>query len=194
MKKLLSSLLALCMPLSRAVLPASALELEDAKALLAEYYFQEIPAETLALDDLEALLDALGDPYTFYMDLEQIHQHDQSVDGPVRVGVGITVQSAYDGGYRITAVAPGGPAGEAGVLPGDLLTTWTASTSPRRWTRCPWSPARRAQPPPSPSSGRAKSCSSMSPAGQSSCPSSPTPSGATPPISTATASGPPPPR
>lgn len=122
MKKHLARLLALALTAALALTPAAALELEGAKALLAEYYLEEIPPEVLALDDLEALLDALGDPYTFYMDWEQIHQHDQSVDGPVRVGVGITVQSAYDGGYRITAVAPGGPAGEAGVLPGDLLT------------------------------------------------------------------------
>ena len=50
MKKLLSSLLALTMALSLAVLPSSALELEDAKKLLAIHYVDGVAPEVLELD------------------------------------------------------------------------------------------------------------------------------------------------
>ena len=122
MKKAISSLLALCMALSLAVLPASALELEDAKQLLAAYYVDGVSDEILELDSLDAILEAIGDPYTFYMTPEQYQSFNQSVNGQTVVGIGATVETAFDGGYRIMSVLPESPALEAGILPGDILT------------------------------------------------------------------------
>ena len=121
MKKLLSSLLALTMALSLAVLPASALELEDAKKLLAIHYVDGVAPEVLELDSLDAILEAIGDPYTFYMTPEQYQSFNQSVNGRTVVGIGATVETAYDGGYRVMSVLPDSPALEAGVQPGDIL-------------------------------------------------------------------------
>ena len=122
MKKLLSSLLALTMALSLAVLPASALELEDAKKLLAIHYVDGVAPEVLELDSLDAILEAIGDPYTFYMTAEQYNAFNQSVNGRTVVGIGATVETAYDGGYRVMSVLPDSPALEAGIQPGDILT------------------------------------------------------------------------
>lgn len=122
MKKAISSLLALCMALSLAVLPASALELEDAKQLLAAYYVDGVSPEILELDSLDAVLEAIGDPYTFYMTPEQYQSFNQSVNGQTVVGIGATVETAFDGGYRIMSVLPESPALEAGIRPGDILT------------------------------------------------------------------------
>lgn len=122
MKKAISSLLALCMALSLAVLPVSALELEDAKKLLAIYYVDGVAPEVLELDSLDAILEAIGDPYTFYMTPEQYQTFNQSVNGRTVVGIGATVENAYDGGYRIMSVLPDSPALEAGILPGDIIT------------------------------------------------------------------------
>lgn len=123
MKKLLSSLLALTLGLSLAVLPASALTLEDAKRLLAANYVDDIPPEILELDDLAAILEALNDPWTFYMDAEQYIAFDESVNGETVVGIGASVETAFDnGGYRVLSVLPDSPALEAGILPGDILT------------------------------------------------------------------------
>ena len=122
MKKLLSSLLALTMALSLAVLPASALELEEAKELLAVHYVDGVPPEVLELDSLDAILEAIGDPYTFYMTPEQYQSFNQSVNGRTVVGIGATVETAYDGGYRVMSVLPDSPALEAGIQPGDILT------------------------------------------------------------------------
>ena len=122
MKKLLSSLLALTMALSLAVLPSSALELEDAKKLLAIHYVDGVAPEVLELDSLDAILEAIGDPYTFYMTPEQYQSFNQSVNGRTVVGIGATVETAYDGGYRVMSVLPDSPALEAGIQPGDILT------------------------------------------------------------------------
>ena len=123
MKKLISSILALCMALSLTVAPASALTLEDAKQLLAVHYVDGVPPEVLELDSLDAILEALGDPYTFYMTPEQYQAFNQSVNGRTVVGIGATVETAYDnGGYRIMSVLPDSPALEAGIQPGDILT------------------------------------------------------------------------
>ena len=64
MKKAISSLLALCLTLSLAAVPASALTLEQAKELLTDHYVDGVPQEILELDSLDAILEALGDPYT----------------------------------------------------------------------------------------------------------------------------------
>ena len=122
MKKLLSSLLALTMALSLAVLPSSALELEDAKKLLAIHYVDGVAPEVLELDSLDAILEALGDPYTFYMTPEQYQSFNQSVNGRTVVGIGATVETAYDGGYRVMSVLPDSPALEVGIQPGDIIT------------------------------------------------------------------------
>ena len=122
MKKLLSSLLALALGLSLAVLPASALELDQARELLAVHYVDGVPPEVLELPSLDAILKAIDDPYTFYMTPEQYDAFDQSVNGQTVVGIGATVETAYNGGYRVMSVLPNSPAQEAGIRPGDIIT------------------------------------------------------------------------
>ena len=121
MKKLLSSLLSLTLALSLAALPSSALELEEAKELLSDLYVEGVSEEVLALDSLDAILEAIGDPYTFYMTPEQYQAFNQSVNGQTVVGIGATAELAYDGGYRILSVLPSSPALEAGIQPGDVI-------------------------------------------------------------------------
>ena len=138
MKKAISSLLALCLALSLAVLPASALELDEARELLALHYVDGVPPEVLELDSLDAILEALGDPYTFYMTPEQYEMFNQSVNGQVVVGIGATVENAFTDGYRIMSILPQSPALEAGLSPGDILVAvdgieLTAETDPRTY-------------------------------------------------------------
>ena len=136
MKKLLSSLLALCLSLSLLLVPASALELDQAKELLSDLYVEGVPEDVLAMDSLDEILKALGDPYTFYMTAEQYDAFNQSVNGRSVTGIGATVETAFDGGYRIMSVLPQSPAIEAGIRPGDILVAvdgvdLTAEVDPR---------------------------------------------------------------
>ena len=136
MKKFLSALTALALTCTLAAPAASALELEDAKELLSQYYYDGVPQEVLELDSLEEVLDALGDPYTYYMTAQQYEAFNQSVDGQVVVGIGATVENAFDGGYLILSILPDSPALEAGLKAGDRLiavdgTPLTADIDPR---------------------------------------------------------------
>ena len=136
MKKAISSLLALCLVLSAALVPASALETEQAKQLLALHYVEGVPPELLELDSLDAILDALGDPYTYYMTPGQYEAFNQSINGQEVVGIGATVDRSFDGGYHVMSVLPNSPALEAGLQPGDILiavdgSRLTADTDPR---------------------------------------------------------------
>lgn len=138
MKRLLSSLLALTLGLSLTLLPASALDLEDAKGLLAANYVDGVPPEILELDDLDAILEAIGDPYTYYMTPEQYNAFDQSVNGQTVVGIGATVESAFANGYRVMSILPNSPALERGIKAGDVLVAvdgmeLTAETDPRAY-------------------------------------------------------------
>ena len=122
MKKRLAGLLALCLTLSLSVLPASALELEDAKTLLRENYVDGVPEEVLALDSLDAILEALGDPYTVYYSAEEYQSFLSSVNGESVVGIGVSVQNAFDNGFQILSILPDSPALEAGLEAGGV--TW----------------------------------------------------------------------
>ena len=136
MKKFFSALTALALTFTLAAPAASALELEDAKQLLSQYYYDGVPQEVLELDSLDEVLAALGDPYTYYMTAQQYEAFNQSIDGQVVVGIGATVENAYDGGYLILSILPDSPALEAGLQAGDRLiavdgTPLTADIDPR---------------------------------------------------------------
>ena len=120
-KKFLSAALSLCLLLPAAIVPSSALELEDAKNLLKDYYVDGVPDAVLELDSLEAVLEALGDPYTTYMTAEEYEQFLAAVNGDSVVGIGVSMESAYQDGFRILSILPDSPALEAGLMAGDRI-------------------------------------------------------------------------
>ena len=121
MKKLFASLLALCLSLSLCAVPAAALEVEDAKELLKTYYVDSIPDNILAMDSLDEILAALGDPYTVYLTAEEYQTFLTSVNGDTVVGIGVSLQNAYEDGFKIMSILPNSPALEVGLEAGDRI-------------------------------------------------------------------------
>lgn len=115
-KRFYSLLLILCL----LVTPASALTVEQARDVLADYYIDDIPEEVLALPSIEEILEALGDPYTAYYSAEEYAAFLSSMEDTELVGIGI--QAYYlDDGVLLNQVAPDSPASEAGLQPGDAI-------------------------------------------------------------------------
>lgn len=69
-----------------------------------------------------AMVDALGDRWSYYIPADQYAAHKDNENNDY-VGIGITIQKRQDNtGFDIVEVAREGPAEEAGILPGDILT------------------------------------------------------------------------
>lgn len=97
-------------------------KLEELKELINNRFIGEVDEE--ALDDAaaEAMIQALGDRWSYYMTAEEYAGYlDQMANS--YVGIGIAVQLREDGqGIDVVQVTAGGPAEEAGVLAGDIIT------------------------------------------------------------------------
>lgn len=69
-----------------------------------------------------AMIAALGDRWSYYIPAKAYADHVNNQNNEY-VGIGITIQKRQDGaGFDILAVEPEGPAAEAGILPGDIVT------------------------------------------------------------------------
>lgn len=70
----------------------------------------------------EAMIAALGDRWSYYISAEEYAAHLDRQNNSY-VGIGVTVQQRQDGkGIEVIQVNAEGPAAEAGILPGDILT------------------------------------------------------------------------
>ena len=68
------------------------------------------------------MVEATGDRWSYYLTAEEKSTYDEQMQNAyVGIGVTITMQES-DGGMRIEAVTAGGPAEEAGLQVGDLIT------------------------------------------------------------------------
>lgn len=110
--------LALCAALT---LPAAALEVDDARTLLKQYYVGSLPSAAFQAQTVDELLSALGDPYTVYYTAQEYEDFLADVNGESLVGIGVSIQSTYVDGFEILSVLPGSPALETGLQPGDKI-------------------------------------------------------------------------
>ena len=121
MNRRFSAALLACALLSSLVLPVGALDVTEARDLLAEHYVDELPPAVYEADTLEELLTALDDPYTVYYTREQYESFLTSVNGDSVCGIGISLRTIYEDGYEILSLLPNSPALEAGLIPGEKI-------------------------------------------------------------------------
>lgn len=91
--------------------------------LLAKYAFVDTQADLDGAADqaLSALVDGLGDRWSYYLNAERYEQVMSSRANNY-VGVGVTVNYEREDGLLVVDVTEGGPAEEAGILPGEIIT------------------------------------------------------------------------
>lgn len=97
-------------------------KLAELQALLEEKFIGETDAVSMEDAAAEAMIASLGDRWSYYVSAEEYASHQEQKKN-IYVGIGITISTREDGqGLDVLLVEPGGPAQEAGVLPGDILT------------------------------------------------------------------------
>lgn len=97
-------------------------KLQEVSDLIDRYYIGETDPEamiTAAADGAAAgLVEATGDRWSYYLSAEESAAYMEQLYNTY-VGIGVTIREAEDG-MEIVSVTAGGPAEEAGILPGDV--------------------------------------------------------------------------
>lgn len=90
-------------------------------ALIQQNYVQEVAPEMLVEGAIHGMMDALKDPFSFYMDPETYQAINEDLAGRFE-GIGAVVrQDEASGGLLIVDIFPDSPAEQAGLLPGDSI-------------------------------------------------------------------------
>ena len=122
MKRLFRRLTAAICTLALCLTSASALSVEDAIQLLEDNYVDKLPAAAYEAETLDELFDAVGDPYTYYMDAADYEAFTAGVESETTVtGIGASIEYTANG-ILLTSILPGSGALDAGLEAGDIIT------------------------------------------------------------------------
>jgi carboxyl-terminal processing protease len=91
---------------------------DEVRTQLVTRYYRPVPPEVLSLTDVDAMISALGDPYTEFLDPGRYRLLRRETTG-MYSGVGMTLLPAARG-LLVTRLQPG-PARIAGIRPGDTI-------------------------------------------------------------------------
>lgn len=94
----------------------------EISAYLDRFFIDDYDEEKLADAAASAMVEATGDRWSYYLTAEEKSSYDEQMQNAY-VGIGVTITAQEElGGMRIEAVTAGGPAEEAGLLTGDIIT------------------------------------------------------------------------
>lgn len=91
----------------------------EVKQLIEEKYPNEVKVDDLITGATSGLVQGLGDPYSAYLNKDQVEDLQSSLTGEVE-GIGIEL-GMEDGRPTVIAPIPGSPAERAGIQPGDVI-------------------------------------------------------------------------
>jgi carboxyl-terminal processing protease len=95
-------------------------KLAELSALLQEKYIGQLDAEAMEDAAAEAMVEAMGDRWSYYMTAQE-NKDNKQLKTNTYVGVGITVSVREDGGIDVLKAEENSPAYEAGIRPGDVI-------------------------------------------------------------------------
>ena len=101
--------------------PSGLSKLDVLEALILEKFIGESDVAVMEDAAAAAMIDSLGDRWSYYIPADEYGDYlDQMANS--YVGVGVTIQMTEgEPGFLVTKVNAGGPADQAGMLPGDRI-------------------------------------------------------------------------
>ena len=97
-------------------------KLADMEQLIETYFIGETDRTAMEDAAARAMVESLGDKWSYYMSAKDYEAYTEQMHNAY-VGVGITISQAEDGtGFLVNQVNEGGPAEEAGMRSGDVIT------------------------------------------------------------------------
>lgn len=102
------------------LLGSSGLAITAGAAYIKASFVGEYDADAMADCALDAMVESLGDRWSYYMDAES-YAASKLRRANAYVGIGVTITYEADG-LHIQSVTQGGPAEAAGLLPGEIIT------------------------------------------------------------------------
>ena len=104
-----------------ALLGPEGLGMMEAVVLINTQFVGEHDMEAATDQAMDAIIEGLGDRWSYYMDAEGYAAQQESRSNSY-VGIGVTVTYPEEGGLLIQTVAEGGPADRAGLTAGERIT------------------------------------------------------------------------
>ena len=96
------------------------LTLLEGMGLIHTLYVGEYEREEVLNSAMEGMVTGMGDRWSYYMD-EEGYQNQQRNRANAYVGIGVTVSYEREEGLLILSVLDGGPAQQAGLVPGEVI-------------------------------------------------------------------------
>lgn len=96
-------------------------KLDQLENLIEERFAEDTDRTAMEDAAADAMVRSLGDRWSYYIPAADYDAHMEQMNNAY-VGIGITIVKEENAGLRIRQVEPEGPAREAGLLPGDLIT------------------------------------------------------------------------
>jgi len=101
--------------------PVKDSKLDVLETLILEKFIGEADATAMEDAAAAAMIDSLGDRWSYYIPASQYSSYLEQMENSY-VGIGVTIQVMEGGGgFLVTKVNEGGPAEQAGMLPGDRM-------------------------------------------------------------------------
>lgn len=95
-------------------------KLEEIYQYIEKSYYEEVDMNVLMDGACKGLVEALGDPYSTYMNAEEYASWMTNLQGEYS-GIGVTFTQDMDGKFIVLSVEKGSPAEAAGIKTGDII-------------------------------------------------------------------------
>lgn len=96
-------------------------KLQELQTLIENKFIGDVDVKAMEDAAADAMIGALPDRWSYYIPATDKESYEEQKSNAY-VGIGITITVREDGtGFNIEKVEPGGPAHQAGILPGDIF-------------------------------------------------------------------------